>query len=429
MTCTVVVGTQWGDEGKGKIVDYLTDSVDIVARYQGGANAGHTVVIHGEKFILHQIPSGILHPGIDCVIGNGVVFDPVTFFQEVQELEEKGIETSERIKISGRTHLILPYHKTIDKAREGSLGDEKIGTTCRGIGPAYEDKASRVGIRMADLGDPDRLCKQISENIEIKNLLLNYLGSREDLVTDEIIDEVMGYRDKLLTYMDDTSLYLTRSLEGRKTVLAEGAQGTMLDIDHGTYPYVTSSNTTVGAVAIGLGISPAWIDRVIGIAKAYTTRVGGGPLPTELEDEMGNQLQSAGNEYGATTGRPRRCGWFDAPVVRYSVRLSGITELALTKLDVLDGIESIKIGTGYHFDGKFMVDFPTNLGRLDKLDPIYEEIVGWKEGTCGLVDSQDLPIEAQVYLKRIEELVVCPIRYISTGVEREEIIDLWEDGD
>ncbi len=426
MSCTVVIGTQWGDEGKGKIVDCLTQSADIVARYQGGANAGHTVVVDGEMFILHQIPSGILHPDKVCVIGNGVVLDPVTFFEEIEDLRNKGMEMEGRIKISGRTHLILPYHKALDRAREGSLGDDKIGTTCRGIGPAYEDKAGRNGIRMADLADPERVCARIRDNVEIKNLLMNHLGSEDPLRADEIIDEVMAYRENLLEYMEDTSLYLTRSLEERLEVLAEGAQGTMLDIDHGTFPFVTSSNTTIGAVAVGLGISPTWIERVVGVAKVYTTRVGAGPLPTELAGDLGERLRGLGNEYGATTGRPRRCGWFDAPVVRYSVRLNGITELAMTKLDVLDGIDSIKIGTGYHYDGKFTVDFPTDQTNLDKLDPIYEEVTGWQGETNGRIRGEDLPPEAIHYLKRIEELVVCPVRYISTGVERGDLIDLWD---
>ena len=428
MSCTVVVGTQWGDEGKGKIVDYLTRTADIVARYQGGANAGHTVVIDGETFILHQIPSGILHPGIVCVIGNGVVLDPPTFFEEMEELSKKGVETAGRIKISGRTHLIMPYHKALDRAREEVLGADRIGTTGRGIGPAYEDKAGRTGVRMADLADPERLCRRIRENVEVKNLLLDHFGSREPLRADEIVDEVMAYREDLLGYMEDTSLFLTRSLEERREVVAEGAQGTMLDIDHGTYPFVTSSNTTVGAVAIGLGISPTWIERVVGVAKAYTTRVGRGPFPTEASGDIGRHLRGLGNEFGATTGRPRRCGWFDAPIVRYSVRLSGITELAVTKLDVLDGIEALKIGTGYHYGGKFTVDFPAHRPDLEKLDPIYEEMQGWRGQTRGKVRCRDLPAEAIDYLKRIEELAVCPVRYISTGVERDDIIDLWEEG-
>ena len=427
MGCTVVIGTQWGDEGKGKIVDYLTQSVDIVARYQGGANAGHTVVVGEEKFILHQIPSGVLHPHIVCVIGNGVVLDPETFFQEIEELEGRGIATHGRIRISGRAHLVLPYHKMLDSAREGKLGDEKIGTTCRGIGPAYEDKAGRVGIRLADLVDKDRVSKRIRENLKIKALLLKHLKYPKPLAGAEMLEKLMDFRERLLEYMEDTSLYLTRCLEERKSVLAEGAQGTMLDIDHGTYPYVTSSNTTVGAVAVGLGISPAWIEQVVGVAKAYTTRVGGGPLPTEVDGELGDRFRKVGDEYGATTGRPRRCGWFDSPVVRYSVRLSGITELAITKLDVLDGLSTIKIGVGYHHDGKFTVDFPTELAKLEKADPLFEEVPGWERETSGLVHAADLPPEARDYLKRIEELVVCPVRYISTGVEREEIIDLWED--
>lgn len=426
MSCIVVLGTQWGDEGKGKIVDRLAESVDVVARYQGGANAGHTVVVGGDKFILHQIPSGILHPGVVCVIGNGVVLDPLTLFDEIEELENKGVDTRDRIRISGRTHLILSYHKALDKAREGSLGDDRIGTTGRGIGPAYEDKAGRVGIRVADLIDQDALTKRVRDNVETKNILLRHVGGGE-IPADEVVDEIMSCRERLLDHMDDTSLFLTRCLEERQMVLAEGAQGTMLDIDHGTYPFVTSSNTTVGAVAVGLGISPAWIERVIGVAKAYTTRVGSGPFPTELDSDLGDNLRSAGNEFGSTTGRPRRCGWFDAPVVRLAVRLNGITELAVTKLDVLDGFRSIRIGTGYSYDGVTLTDFPTDLTRLEKIDPVYEEVNGWDGATSGIVDSEELPAGALDYLRKIEELIACPVRYVSTGVERGEIMDLWED--
>ncbi len=424
MGCTVVVGTQWGDEGKGKIVDYLTPSVDIVARYQGGANAGHTVVVGGRTFILHQIPSGILNPGVVCVIGNGVVLDPLTFFEEISGLKEKGVETGGRIKISERTHLILPFHKELDCAREGNLGDNKIGTTCRGIGPAYEDKAGRIGIRMVDLMDPDLLSRRIQDNVRIKNVLLRHLGSRKTIDAGGIADEVMGYRAELLNYMDNTSLFLTESMEEGKTVLAEGAQGVMLDVDHGTYPFVTSSNMMVGGVSVGLGISTLWIDRIIGVAKAYTTRVGMGPMPTELEAELGERLRSAGKEHGATTGRPRRCGWFDAPVVRYSVRLNGITELALTKLDVLDGLPFVKLCSEYLHDGETLYEYPAVPGKAEKLEPVYIEMKGWERGTGGVVEKNDLSPEAVAYLERIEELVACPVRYISTGQGREEIIDL-----
>ena len=426
MGCTVVVGTQWGDEGKGKIVDFLTGTADIVARYQGGANAGHTVVIGEERYILHQIPSGILHPDIVCVIGNGVVLDPETFFEELAEVEAKGIDAAGRIRISERTHLILPYHKILDKAREGSLGEGRIGTTGRGIGPAYEDKAARVGIRMVDLEDPDLVRDRIAANVEIKNLLLAHHGASERLDADEILDGLMARRDRLLGFMEDTSLYLSRELQERREVLVEGAQGGMLDIDHGTYPFVTSSNTTVGAVAVGLGISPAWIDRVVGVVKAYTTRVGAGPFPTEDESAMGEQLRTAGNAYGATTGRPRRCGWLDAPVVRFTARLGGITELAITKLDVLDGLPEIRIATGYHVDGEFLVELPADLRKLGKADPIYEEVTGGGESTGGVVKADDLPEAAMDYIRRIEELVACPVRLISTGVGREEIINLWD---
>jgi adenylosuccinate synthase len=426
MGCTVVVGTQWGDEGKGKIVDYLTRSVDVVARYQGGANAGHTVVVGGKTFILHQIPSGILNPGVVCVIGNGVVLDPTTFFEEIDGLRAKGVETSGRIKISERTHLILPFHKELDSAREGNLGKDKIGTTCRGIGPAYEDKAGRIGTRMADLADPDLFSRRIRDNVEIKNILLKHHGSGKIINAGEVVDEVMEYRDELLNYMDNTSFFLTRCMEEGKAVLAEGAQGVMLDVDHGTYPFVTSSNTTVGSVSVGLGISPMWIKRIVGVVKAYTTRVGMGPMPTELDSDIGDRLQKVGREQGATTGRPRRCGWFDAPVVRYSVRLNGITELALTKLDVLDGLPSVKLCNEYLHDGETLLEYPADPGKAEKLEPVYDEMKGWEQETKGVVDKQNLPTEALAYLGRIEELVVCPVRYISTGQRREEIVDLGE---
>ena len=353
-TCQVVVGAQWGDEGKGKIVDVLAEQADVVARYQGGANAGHTVVVDGEEFILHQVPSGVLHPGKECLLGNGVVLDAAELFREVDLLEERGIDAETRVWVSSRAHLLLPWHKALDAAKEGSRGAKAIGTTGRGIGPAYEDKVGRVGIRVADCDDPDRLRALVEEGVESKRAALALLGSDAEISASATLAEIDRWRERLLARATDVSQRVADHLAAGRRILLEGAQGSQLDIDHGTYPYVTSSSTTAGGAVIGVGLGPKYIDEIVGVVKAYTTRVGNGPLPTEVESPLQERLREAGGEYGATTGRPRRCGWFDAVVVRYAARINSLTELAVTKLDVLDGFESVRLCTGYRsagFDG------------------------------------------------------------------------------
>lgn len=426
-TCQVVVGAQWGDEGKGKIVDVLAERADVVVRFQGGSNAGHTVVVDGEEFILHQVPSGILHPGKQCLLGNGVVLDPEAFFVEVDELEARGIETAGRLWISDRAHLLLPYHKMIDRAAEGDRGEAAIGTTGRGIGPAYEDKIARVGIRLADVQDPDRLRKRIETNVEIKQGWLERLGSHERLDRQQVFDQLMRFRNRLVERTTDVSQRVANDLAAGRCVLLEGAQGSQLDIDHGTYPYVTSSTTTAGGAATGVGLGPKYIDQIIGVVKAYTTRVGNGPLPTEIEGSAQEALREAGGEYGATTGRARRCGWFDAVVVRYAARVNSLTELAVTKLDVLDGLDSIPLCIGYQAvgtDGSHeLTDFPANLAVLERCDPIYEEHPGWGVPTGEARSWNDLPAEARQYVERIEALIGVPITRVSVGQGRAQVLE------
>ena len=434
--CQVVVGAQWGDEGKGKIVDVLARQADIIARYQGGANAGHTVEVGDDRFVLHQVPSGILHPRKVCLLGNGVVLDPVRFFDELEELERRGIAVDGRLKVSNRAHIVLSYHKLLDAAKEGTRPTGRIGTTGRGIGPAYEDKVGRMGIRVADLWDERRLQAMLEANVEQKNRWLEVLGASERIRLDEVVAEVEGYRDRLLLVSADVSRAIYAALAEGRRVLLEGAQGSLLDLDHGTYPYVTSSSTTAGGAASGVGIGPRTLDQIIGVVKAYTTRVGNGPLPTELNDGTGALLREAGGEYGATTGRPRRCGWFDAVVVRHAARVNGLTELAVTKLDVLDGLESVKICIGYRFrgdaasgrsrngmlGGERLEEFPGSMSVLENCEPIYEQLEGWDEPTAGARDPDDLPERARAYLRRIEELVGCPIRRVSVGTKRDQIL-------
>jgi adenylosuccinate synthase len=426
-TCQVVVGAQWGDEGKGKIVDVLAERADVVARFQGGSNAGHTVVVGGEEFILHQVPSGILHPGKQCLLGSGVVLDPEAFFEELEELETRGIDTASRVWISDRAHLLLPYHKMLDRAAEGNRGRAAIGTTGRGIGPAYEDKIARVGIRLADVLDPDRLRERIDTNVEIKQGWLERLGSDERVDGQQVFDQLMHFRDRLVERTTDVSRQVAQHLAAGRCVLLEGAQGSQLDIDHGTYPYVTSSNTTAGGAATGIGLGPKYIDQVIGVVKAYTTRVGNGPLPTEIEGSAQEVLREAGGEYGATTGRARRCGWFDAVVVRYAARVNSLTELAVTKLDVLDGFDSIPLCTGYRAadtdDSDAVTDFPANLALLERCDPIYEELPGWRTPTGEARSWSDLPPEARQYVERIEALVGVPITRVSVGQARKQVLE------
>jgi adenylosuccinate synthase len=417
----VVVGAQWGDEGKGKVVDILAPYFDIVARYQGGHNAGHTVRIGERKFVLHLIPSGILHPECTCVIGNGVVIDPAAFNQEVEELAHMGIKSQGRLFISDRAHLILPYHTALERVREHRLGANSVGTTMRGIGPAYEDKAARIGIRTGDLFYPDLVREKMRANIEDANRKLLGLGA-EPICLEEALDVSLSASLKLKPFIRDTATMINKAVREGRSLLLEGAQGTMLDIDHGTYPFVTSSSAVAGGASIGLGLAPQLITGTLGIAKAYTTRVGGGPFPTELLDDAGRYLQRRGNEFGASTGRPRRTGWFDAVVVRYSTMLNSFDALALPKLDVLDEFDQIKICTAYRLRGKIIEDMPYSAHLLAECEPIYETLPGWKTKTSGITNYDDLPENAKQYIRRIEELCGAPVALISTGPERTETI-------
>jgi adenylosuccinate synthase len=421
-----VLGAQWGDEGKGKIVDLLTPQFDIVARYQGGHNAGHTVYVNGKKFILRLIPSGILHPGIICVIGNGVVVDPQALLAEVDELTSAGIDAADRIVISDKAHFILPYHRDLDLLSEARRGERKIGTTSRGIGPAYEDKIARRGIRTGDLADPQALEHGVRENVNARNRLVH----ETTMDWRAVLDELLVHGARIKPWVKDVSLMLSDAMRRGQSVLFEGAQGTLLDIDHGTYPYVTSSNASIGGVCTGLGVGPKMIGSVLGVAKAYTTRVGEGPLPTELFGDQGNRLRESGNEYGAVTGRPRRCGWYDAVAIRYSSRINGLDALALTKLDVLDGLDRIDICTAYQCDGRTLTEFPSDISRLSQCKPVYESMPGWSTPTKGLKRFADLPEAARRYVARLEEISGVPAAIVSTGSDRAETIlrkDLMSD--
>ena len=413
-----VLGAQWGDEGKGKIVDLLTSHFSIVARYQGGHNAGHTVYVNRAKFILRLIPSGILHPGITCVIGNGVVVDPKALFAEVDELTRNGIDVGNRVLISDKAHLILPYHRDLDLLSEARRGERKIGTTSRGIGPAYEDKIARRGIRVGDLTDPRGLEENVRDNVTARNRLVH------DTTMDwkVVLDELLKHAERLRPMIRDVSALLTDAMRAGKSIMFEGAQGTLLDIDHGTYPYVTSSNASIGGICTGLGVPPRAIDRVLGVVKAYTTRVGEGPFPTELSGDMGNRLRESGSEYGAVTGRPRRCGWYDAVAVRYAARINGLDGLALTKLDVLDGLERIEICTSYRCGGRTLTDFPSDVGQLAACEPVYESMPGWKARTAGARRFDQLPEEARKYIARLEEVSGVRAAIVSTGSERDDTI-------
>ncbi len=419
--CLVVVGAQWGDEGKGKIVDVLAAEADIVARYQGGANAGHTVDVAGDEFILHQIPSGILHASRRCLLGNGVVLDLEQFFQELDGLQGRGVNAEGRLGISGRAHLLLEYHKRLDQANEASRGDAKIGTTGKGIGPAYEDKVARRGVRVADLRDAARAAELVAASAGRANDRLSAAGA-DEMDVDALVDRVLSFRERLLPLIADVGHEIHSAVGSEQRVLLEGAQGAMLDIDHGTYPYVTSSNTTAAGAATGTGIGPTAIDSVLGVVKAYTTRVGSGPLPTELDAEAGERLRELGAEYGATTGRPRRCGWFDAVVVRYAARVNGLTGLALTKLDVLDTFDEIRVATGYEIDGQRCDDFPDDLARLGRAKPVLETLPGWNADTSVARSLADLPEAARSYMARLEGLAGVPIEYVSVGTQRKQII-------
>ncbi|MCC7417873.1 MAG: adenylosuccinate synthase [Acidobacteria bacterium] len=413
-----ILGAQWGDEGKGKIVDLLTPQFSIVARYQGGHNAGHTVYVNRKKFILRLIPSGILHPGVTCVIGNGVVVDPQALLAEIDELAASGVDVDGRVVVSDKAHLILPYHRDLDLLSEARRGERKIGTTSRGIGPAYEDKIARRGIRVGDLADPIGLEEAIRVNVAARNRVV------QDTTMDwrPVFEQLVRQAERLRPWVRDVSLLLDQAMRGGRSILFEGAQGTLLDIDHGTYPYVTSSNASVGGICTGLGLGPRAIHGVLGVVKAYTTRVGEGPLPTELTGAMGNRLRDSGNEYGAVTGRPRRCGWFDAVVARYSVRINGLDALALTKLDVLDGLETIPICTAYRCSGRTLTEFPSDLAQLAKCEPVYESLPGWQAGTAGVRRFDALPDNARRYIARLEEVSGVPAAIVSTGSERDDTI-------
>lgn len=420
----VVVGTQWGDEGKGKIVDILTEEADIVARYSGGANAGHTVVIDNEKFILHLVPTGILHKNKICVIGNGVVIDLEHLFSELDELKKRKINYQGRLLISQNAHLVMPYHKVIEKLEEEARGKSKIGSTGRGIGPAYKDKIARQGIRVIDLFNPKLFQQRVEWNLQTKDGFLSQLSKIELSSLRKKSLDVLKYARRIKPLLADVSLFLDQSIKKAKSVLFEGAQGTLLDIDFGTYPYCTSCNTTVGGVCTGLGISPTLIDEVIGVTKAYTTRVGNGPFPTEEKSKQGEILQCEGNEFGATTGRLRRCGWLDLVLLKYSFRINGVSQIALTKLDVLDSFEKIKVCVGYKYKGKLLTEFSPDLHILEKCQPVYEEIAGWQKNIVGITDFNHLPDKAKRYLDFIAKKLKTPIFIVSTGNKRDQTIRL-----
>jgi adenylosuccinate synthase len=420
MTSVVVVGTQWGDEGKGKIVDLLTRYADLVVRFQGGNNAGHTIILKGEKFIFHLIPSGILYKNKKCMIGNGVVLDPGVLIEEIDAIKKRGyFKNDSQLMISEETHLILPYHRRIDTAREKIF---KIGTTGRGIGPAYEDKVARCGIRVVDLMDEKVFREKLEANLTQKNAYLTQALKEDGFEFSEIFGEYLQHKRRLEKYVTNASLVLYKAIEKGKNVLFEGAQGALLDLDHGTYPYVTASNTLAGNACAGSGIGPTMIHSVIGVAKAYTTRVGEGPFPTELRDEWGQRIRERGAEYGATTGRPRRCGWFDAVVVNHSIRVNGIRKIVITKLDVLNDFDTIKVCVGYRTDGKVSHHVPSNLEILRQSEPVYEELKGWRTEIKDARNYRDLPPNARRYLRRIEELIHTKISMISVGSERDETV-------
>jgi adenylosuccinate synthase len=426
MPNVIVVGSQWGDEGKGKIVDFLSEKADVVARYQGGHNAGHTVVINEEKFILHLIPSGILSKDKICLIGSGVVVDPAALIEEIKGLKERGIDVGKNLFLSKNAHLIMPYHMAIDKESERCKGTKSIGTTGRGIGPAYVDKMARVGIRVADLLQPLVFKEKLKSNLFYINFLLENLYKFPRFEIEDIYSEYMGYAEKLSEYIADTDIIINRMISENKNVLFEGAQGTLLDIDHGTYPYVTSSNPIAGGACTGLGVGPTKISKVLGVTKAYTTRVGSGPFPTEIKGSLGDRLREKGGEYGATTGRPRRCGWLDMVILKHSTRINGFTGIAITKLDILDGMDVIKICTSYRHKGKNYEEFPKEINIFEECEPAYKELEGWSETTVGIKDFNRLPETAKIYIKKIEKMLGVEVQIISTGQRRDELIQLKE---
>ena len=424
-----VIGAQWGDEGKGKIVDLLAERFDIVVRYQGGHNAGHSVQIGNQSFVLHLLPSGIVHEGKTCVLGNGMVIDPKAFFEEADRLESQGIHiTPERVKVSSRAHLILPYHRALDHTSEERLGNEKVGTTLRGIGPAYEDKAGRRGIRVADALVPDVLLSRIERNLEDANRIIVAYGG-EPLDADTMVMETAFLVERLAPFITDTSHFLNQAAASGKTILLEGAQATLLDVDHGTYPFVTSSSTVVGGALVGTGLAPKRLNGVLGIVRTYTTRVGEGPFPTEMlesESELGQLIRERGREYGASTGRPRRCGWFDAFATRYAAEINGFTSVALTKLDVLDALDEIKVCVGYNLNGKKCESLPAVSQDLRRVEPIYETLPGWKSETLGITDLRELPPKAREYINFLSNQIGVEIGLVSTGPERSQTIIVRE---
>jgi adenylosuccinate synthase len=425
MANIAIIGAQWGDEGKGKIVDLFTEDADIVVRFQGGNNAGHTLVVDGKKTVLHLIPSGALHPNKLCIIGNGVVVDPEVLLEEIAELKQNGCLLDDSLlRISEEAHLIMPYHKAIDQARERLRGEGMIGTTGRGIGPTYEDKVARVGIRLIDLLEEETFQEKLRRNIEEKNVYFKSILKEKTLAFTKIHDSYAAYREKLRPYVTNTGLLLDREMRAGKQVLFEGAQGTLLDVDHGTYPFVTSSNTVAGGVSSGTGVGPRHIHQVIGISKAYTTRVGSGPFPTELHGQDGETLRREGDEFGATTGRSRRCGWFDAVIVRHAVRINGITGLALTKLDVLTGFKKIPICVAYRYGGEVQRDFPASIRAMQSAEPVLEELEGWDQSLTGVRKFSDLPANAQKYVRRVEEILETEVILVSVGPGREQTVML-----
>jgi len=419
--CVVVVGAQWGDEGKGKIIDVLAEQASIVARYQGGANAGHTVHVGDDQFILHLIPSGVLYPSVRCLLGNGVVIDPWKLVEEMEALEARGIDLDGRLGVSTRANLVLPYHQALDRASEESRSD-KIGTTGRGIGPAYREKVGRTGVRVGDLHDLANCATRVRERVAVANRQMAALGAEESLDADEVLSRLEQIRDTLLAMATDVGSEIRAGLDEGGRVLLEGAQGSLLDVDHGTYPFVTSSTTTAGGAATGVGIGPTRLDEVLGVVKAYTTRVGNGPLPTELRGADADHLRTLGDEFGATTGRPRRPGWFDGAVVRHATGVNGLTALAVTKLDVLDSFEELKLATGYRLGGSVVEGFPDLSADLERVVPIYETMPGWQSDTGECRTMDELPAEAQAYLRRLQEVAGAPIRYVSVGAGRRQTV-------
>lgn len=416
-----IIGCQWGDEGKGRVVDLLSNKVDMVVRFQGGDNAGHTVVKGNDEFKLHLIPSGILYPEVICVIGNGVVLNPEVLIEELDDLESKGINT-DNLRISSNAHLVMPYHIILDRAGEHRLGKSKIGTTHKGIGPVYADKALRMGIRTQDLKDLKIFKTKLEESLKLNNKIIKRIYGLDPLDMDEVFDKYRQYGKRISRYIIDTTSLVSEALDNNKKVMFEGAQGTMLDIDHGTYPYVTSSSTIAGGVCVGAGIGPSRLDEILGVVKAYTTRVGSGPFPTEDISKIGDYLREKGYEYGTTTGRPRRCGWLDAVILKYSIMINSIDSIALTKLDILSGLKKVKICTGYKYDGKVYDHMPCHQTVLHKCTPVYEEYQGWSEDISGIKNFEDLPRQARNYIKNIEKIVKVAVSMVSVGAERSKII-------